>query len=107
MPPATTIAASAEAKAALLITAAREADAAAKAAAAALASARAELLAFMEDGGHTRLETEAGTATVCKGRRTVKVSCKALQAEIKLMQERAVRTGRAVETIGNPYVTIR
>lgn len=62
---------------------------------------------FMAENGMKTETTESGKVTLCSGRRTVKVTCKALEAEIKLMKERAVRTGRAVETIGEAYVTIR
>ena len=55
----------------------------------------------------TSYATPSGKVSVCQGRRTVKVTCKALQAEIRATQERAVRTGRAVESVGNPYVMIR
>lgn len=91
---------------ALAIAAAREADAAYKAASEARAAARADLLALLQAEGLSKVETEAGTAQVIAGRRTVEITCKALKAEIKLMQERAVRTGRAVEKIGSPYVKV-
>jgi hypothetical protein len=90
-----------------LAAAAATAIAAEKAAAEASKAARAALLAAMQEAGQASLKTAVGTVSVVSGRRTVKVTCKALQAEIKLMQERAVRTGRAVESIGAPYVSIR
>ncbi len=90
-----------------LAAAAAQAIAAEKAAKEASMTARAALLAAMQEAGKTTLKTAVGTVSVVAGRRTVKVTCKALQAEIKLMQERAVRTGRAVESIGAPYVSIR
>lgn len=90
-----------------LAAAAAQAIAAEKAAKEASVTARAALLTAMQEAGHKSLKTAVGTVSVVAGRRTVKVTCKALQAEIKLMQERAVRTGRAVESIGAPYVSIR
>lgn len=72
-----------------------------------LASRRAMLLTLVQETGESKVRTDAGTVSVCAGRRTVRVTCKALAAEIKLMQERAVRTGRAVANVGDPYVMIR
>jgi hypothetical protein len=69
--------------------------------------AATSLLAAMQSADLTSASTPAGKVSVCSGRRTVKITCKALAAEIKLMQERAVRTGRAVESIGDPYVMLR
>jgi len=65
------------------------------------------LLAAMQSAELTSASTPAGKVSVCSGRRTVRVTCKALAAEIKLMQERAVRTGRATESVGDPYVMLR
>jgi hypothetical protein len=90
-----------------LAAAAAAAIAAEKAAAAASKAARADLLAALQDADLKSVKTAVGTVSVVSGRRTVKVTCPALQAEIKLMQERAVRTGRATESIGAPYVSIR
>lgn len=69
--------------------------------------AAAALLTAMQAAGLTSAATESGKVSVCSGRRTVRVTCKALAAEIKLMQERAVRTGRAAESVGDPYVILR
>lgn len=65
------------------------------------------LLELMDSADKTRLQCSVGTITVCKGKRTVVVNDPALKAEIKLMQERGVRTGRASERIGNRYCLIR
>ena len=71
------------------------------------AEASRVLLDAMQASEQERAETPSGKVSVCQGRRTVKVTCNALRAEIKLMQERAVRTGRAVESVGSPYVMLR
>ena len=71
------------------------------------AEASQALVEAMQAAEQERVETPAGKVSLCQGRRTVRVTCKALQAEIKLLQERAVRTGRAVESVGKPYVMIR
>jgi hypothetical protein len=81
--------------------------AALKAAESAKRDAAAALLAAMQSADLTSASTPAGKVSVCSGRRTVKITCKALSAEIKLMQERAVRTGRATESVGDPYVMLR
>lgn len=80
---------------------------AADAANAALQNAKETLMLAMQQSDLKNVKTDIGSVTVCDGKRTVKVTCKALQAEIKLMQERAVRTGRATESIGSPYIMIR
>jgi len=65
------------------------------------------LLEAMQASELASYATPSGKVSVCQGRRTVKVTCKALQAEIRATQERAVRTGRAVESVGSPYVMLR
>ncbi len=72
-----------------------------------LASRRAMLLTLVQETGETKVKTDAGTVSVCAGRRTVQITCKALAAEIKATKERAVRTGRAVANVGDPYVMLR
>ena len=71
------------------------------------AEASLALLEAMQASEQERAETPSGKVSVCQGRRTVKVTCKALAAEIKATQERAVRTGRAIESVGSPYVMLR
>lgn len=65
------------------------------------------LIDLMKQSGETKLKTDNGTAILCKGRRTVVVTDPALKAEIKLIQERGVRTGRCEERIGKEYCMIR
>lgn len=65
------------------------------------------LLTLMDRHGFDRVKTDAGSVTVCNGKRTVAVTDPALKAEIKLLQERGVRTGRAEERIGQRYCMIR
>ena len=82
-----------------------------------LAQVRAEILSMMVDSNlatfHSKgsILTSCCTApskvTVCKGRRTVSVTDKALAAEISLIKERGVRTGRCTEKTGDPYVIIK
>ena len=72
-----------------------------------LAQLRSEILSMMINSNLATFESEAGKVTVCKGRRTVSVTDRALKAEITAMKERGVRTGRCTEKQGDPYVTIK
>jgi len=65
------------------------------------------LIDVMKQSDQTKIATDNGTAILCKGRRTVVVTDPALKAEIKLIQERGVRTGRCEERIGSEYCMIR
>jgi penicillin V acylase-like amidase (Ntn superfamily) len=65
------------------------------------------LLTLMDHNGFDKIKTDKGSVTVCKGKRTVSVTDPALKAEIKLLQERGVRTGRCEERIGQRYCLIR
>jgi len=65
------------------------------------------LIDLMKQSDQTKIATDNGTAILCKGRRTVVVTDPALKAEIKLIQERGVRTGRCEERIGKEYCMIR
>lgn len=49
------------------------------------------------------VNTTWGSVTLVKGKRTIKITDKQLTA----LKEAAVKDGRAVATIGNPYLTIR
>ena len=80
-----------------------EADAAAKH----LADIRAEILSMMVESGLTTFDCPDGTVTVCKGRRTVSVTDKALAAEITAIKERGIKSKRCTVKIGDPYVTIK
>jgi hypothetical protein len=90
-----------------LAAAAAAAIEAAKAAKAAEEAARAALLAALQGGGIESAETLAGKVSVCKGRRTVAVTCPALKARLKALTEAGLLSGAAEERIGAPYVTIR
>lgn len=68
--------------------------------------AAAALLAAMISADLTSASTPHGVAGVRAGKRTVRVTDPALAAEIKLLQEKGVRTGRAAETIGAPHVVL-
>ena len=72
-----------------------------------LAQIRQDILAMMIESNLATFESEAGKVTVCKGKRTVSVTDKALAAEIALIKERGVRTGRCTEKQGADYVIIK
>ena len=96
-----------DAKLTRLITEAKAAKVKADAAAAHLAAVRSRLLDEMTEAGLTRFDSPEGKVSVSKGRRTIAVTDKALKAEIKLIQERGVRTGRCEDKEGSPFMTIR
>lgn len=96
-----------DAKVRRLITEAKAAKVKADAAAAHLAAVRSRLLDEMTEAGLERFDAPEGKVSVSKGRRTIAVTDKALKAEIKLIQERGVRTGRCEVKEGSPFVTIR
>jgi hypothetical protein len=89
------------------VVAAKQAKLDADAAAKHLAQIRAEILSMMQQSDLAVFQCPNGTVTVCKGRRTVSVTDKALAAEISLIKERGVRTGRCSEKQGDPYVIIK
>ena len=80
---------------------------ASEAAAAKLAAARAELLEALQAAELKSLQTPAGTVTVVAGRRSVRVTDRALKAYLTAIQEDAVKDGRAVESYGSPYVSLK
>jgi len=97
------IAPAAVADAAAAYSAAREA---AEAAEQTRKDAAAVLLAAMGAADLNSANTPVGVVGVRSGRRTVRITCPALKKELELMQERAVRTGRAVEQFGAPFVVL-
>jgi len=48
-----------------------------------------------------------GSVTLSKGRRTVKVTDKALNAQITLLKEQGIALGKCEESVGSPFVTVR
>lgn len=69
--------------------------------------AAAPLLAAMLAADLTAARTPSGTVSVCDGRETIKIVCKALQAEIDAIMQRSVRTGRGELRKGAKYVSLR
>jgi hypothetical protein len=80
---------------------------ASEAAATKLAAARADLLAAMQAAELKSAQTPTGTVTVVAGRRSLRVTDRQLKAELTALQEAAVKDGRAVESYGAPYISLK
>ena len=48
-----------------------------------------------------------GSVTLCNGRRTVKVTDKALNHQIQLLKETGIATGKCKESVGDPFITVK
>lgn len=48
-----------------------------------------------------------GSVTLNKGRRTVKVTDRALNAQITLLKEQGIAQGKCEESVGDPFITVR
>lgn len=70
-------------------------------------TAAAELLNAMVAAELPCCQCDSGKVTVISGRRTISIVDPALTAEINLLKERGVRTGRAVANIGKNFTTLR
>jgi hypothetical protein len=68
-------------------------------------SLKAQLVAIIEEP--QTVKTCWGSVTLNKGRRTVKVTDKALNAQITLLKETGVSEGKCEESIGSPFITVR
>ena len=79
---------------------------AAEAAESSRVEAAAELLLAMQTAELTACQCDSGKISVIAGRRTVSIVDPALTAEINLLKERGVRTGRAVANIGKDYTRL-
>lgn len=66
---------------------------------------KAQLVALIEEP--QTVKTCWGSVTLNKGRRTVKVTDKALNAKITLLKETGISEGKCEESIGSPFVTVR
>ena len=53
------------------------------------------------------IKTVWGTVTLCNGRRTVKVTDRALAAQITLLKEQGVADGRCQESVGEPFLQVK
>jgi hypothetical protein len=48
-----------------------------------------------------------GSVTLNNGRRTVKVTDRALNAQITLLKEQGIALGKCQESVGDPFITVR
>ena len=53
------------------------------------------------------VKTVWGSVTLCNGRRTVKVTDKALNHQIQLLKETGITTGKCTESFGVDYITVK
>jgi hypothetical protein len=68
-------------------------------------SLKAQLVALIEDP--QTVKTCWGSVTLNRGRRTVKVTDRALDAQITLLKEQGIALGKCQESVGSPFVTVR
>jgi hypothetical protein len=70
-----------------------------------VAALKSEIAALI--GTPQTVKTAWGAVTLCNGRRTVKVTDKALSAQITFLKEQGVADGRCQESVGEPYLQVK
>jgi hypothetical protein len=68
-------------------------------------SLRAQLVAVIESP--QTVKTCWGSVTLNRGKRSVKVTDRALNAQITLLKEQGIALGKCEESIGSPFITVR
>ena len=68
-------------------------------------SLKAQLVAVIEQP--QTVKTCWGSVTLNKGRRTVKVIDRALNAQITLLKAQGIAQGKCEESVGDPFITVR
>ena len=66
---------------------------------------KAQMIALIETP--QTVKTCWGSVTLNKGRRTVKVTDRALNAQITLLKESGISDGKCQESVGDPFITVR
>lgn len=66
---------------------------------------KAQMVALIEDP--QTVKTVWGSVTLNKGKRSVKVTDKALNAQITLLKESGIALGKCEESVGSPFITVR
>ena len=66
---------------------------------------KAQMVALIEDP--QTVKTCWGSVTLNRGRRTVKVTDRALNAQITLLKETGISEGKCQESVGDPFITVR
>jgi len=84
-----------------LLQAMQEADAAKKR----VDSLKAQMVALIESP--QTVKTCWGSVTLNKGRRSVKVTDRALNAQITLLKEQGIAQGKCQESVSDPFITVR
>jgi hypothetical protein len=68
-------------------------------------SLKAQMVALIDEP--QTVKTVWGSVTLNRGKRTVKVTDRALNAQITLLKEQGIAQGKCEESIGSPFVTVR
>lgn len=68
-------------------------------------SLKAQMIALIETP--QTVKTCWGSVTLNKGRRSVKVTDRALDAQITLLKEQGIAEGKCEESVGDPFITVR
>jgi hypothetical protein len=68
-------------------------------------SLKAQMIALIEEP--QTVKTCWGSVTLNKGRRTVKVTDKVLNAQITLLKETGISDGKCEESVSAPFITVR
>jgi hypothetical protein len=66
---------------------------------------KAQMVALIKEP--QTVKTCWGSVTLCNGRRTVKVTNKALNHQIQLLKETGISTGKCTESWGDNYITVK
>ncbi len=66
---------------------------------------KAQLVALIESP--QTVKTCWGSVTLNKGKRSVKVTDRALNAQITLLKEQGIALGKCEESVGSPFITVR
>ena len=53
------------------------------------------------------VKTVWGSVTLNRGRRTVKITDRAISAQITLLKESGIALGKCEESVGDPFITVR
>ena len=68
-------------------------------------SLKAQLVAIIEEP--QTVKTCWGSVTLNKGKRSVKVTDRALSAQITLLKEQGIALGKCEESVSAPFITVR
>lgn len=66
---------------------------------------KAQMVALIESP--QTVKTVWGSVTLNRGKRSVKVTDRALNAQITLLKENGISDGKCQESVGDPFITVR